>query len=82
MSIKIDYEKKQFEVRFLKEFTALTRLTQAAALSVARRYVEDVLILYNDGYGASETAKYISSKIDIEEIRNSNMSTGIGARWR
>lgn len=82
MNHKIDYAQKQFEVRFLKEFSALTKFSQTTALSVARQYAEDVLILFNDGYSPVETAKYLCGLIDIEEIKRSQFSLGVGVRWR
>ncbi len=82
MSSKIDYEKKQFESKFLKEFSALTRFTQTTALRVAREYVEDILILYNDGFTALDTARYICQLINIDEIKRSQYSISASASWR
>lgn len=82
MSNKIDYEKKQFEAKFLKEFSALTRFPQSTALRVAREYVEDILILYNDGFSPLDTARYICKLINIDEIKRSQYSASANTSWR
>ena len=52
------------------------------ALKVARDYVEDVLILYNDGYSPPETARYICKLINVDEIKQSQYSLSASAHWR
>lgn len=82
MSHTIDHAKKQFESQFLRNFSALTKLSQSIALKVARDYVEDVLIMFNDGYSPLETARYLCKLIDVAEIKDSQYSMSVSASWR
>ena len=72
MRSKVDPATKQFESSFLKEFAAQTRLPQTTALRLARERVEDILIMFNDGYSALETARYIRKLVSTEANYQAN----------
>lgn len=82
MSRTVDHALKQFESKFLREFSALTQFSQSTALRIARDYAEDILILYNDGYSTLETARYICKLIDVAELKKNQYSLAASASWR